>query len=204
MSLKTVKIAVAFVVIIILIKWLIPSSYEIRNANPGRDTIICFGDSLTYGTGAREGMEYPTQLSRLIGRKIINAGVPGDTTASALERVDSVIEQNPGIVLITLGGNDLKNGINKETAFNNLKRIVSKFQDNGALVVIGGIDIPFLGRGFGDGYVVLARETGSVLVPNVMRGIFGRSELMSDQIHPNTEGYSKMTKYFHEALQPFL
>jgi lysophospholipase L1-like esterase len=201
---KTVKIILAFVVVIMLINWLLPSSYEIRNANPVSEAIICFGDSLTYGTGARDGMDYPAQLSRLIGRPIINAGVPGDTTASALDRIDSVIVQDPGIVLITLGGNDLKNGISKETAFNNLKLIVSQLQDNGTLVVIGGIDIPFLGRGFDDGYEILARETGAILVPNVMHGIFGKAGLMSDQIHPNTEGYTIMTQYFHTALQPFL
>lgn len=201
---KTVKIALAVVVIIGLIVWLKPASYEIRNASPVSDTIICFGDSLTYGTGARQGMEYPTQLSRLIGRPVINAGIPGDTTASALRRLDGIIEQDPGIVLITLGGNDLKNGVDKEIAFNNLERIITRLQDNGALVIIGGVDIPLFGRGFGEGYEVLARETGAVLIPNIFSGIFGRSSLMSDQIHPNTEGYTIMTEYFHDALQPYL
>ena len=82
----------------------------VKNARPTGESIICFGDSLTYGTGASQGMDYPSQLSRLIGRPVINAGIPGDTTATALARLDrDVLSLSPRIVLITLGGNDLKN-----------------------------------------------------------------------------------------------
>ena len=60
----------------------------IKNPRPAGENIVCFGDSLTYGTGASQGMDYPTQLSRLIGRPVINAGIPGDTTATALARLE--------------------------------------------------------------------------------------------------------------------
>ena len=76
------------------------------------DTIICFGDSLTAGTGAGKGMDYPSQLSQMISKPVINAGVSGDTTAEALERLDQdVLSRLPDMVLITLGDNDLKNGV---------------------------------------------------------------------------------------------
>jgi hypothetical protein len=35
----------------------------IKNPRPAGENIVCFGDSLTYGTGASQGMDYPTQLS---------------------------------------------------------------------------------------------------------------------------------------------
>ncbi|MBN1843812.1 MAG: hypothetical protein JW883_16220 [Deltaproteobacteria bacterium] len=63
---------------------------NIQNTNPSGENIICFGDSLTYGTGATGGMDYPSQLSSMISEPIINAGVPGDTTASALARLASI------------------------------------------------------------------------------------------------------------------
>jgi len=63
-------------------------------------TIICFGDSLTFGTGAGKDMDYPSQLSEMIGRRVINAGVPGDTTASAMQRLEQdVLFQAPDLVL---------------------------------------------------------------------------------------------------------
>lgn len=182
-----------------------PSAVKIRNARPANPVIVCFGDSLTYGTGAREGMSYPDQLSQRIGRPIINAGVPGDTTASALNRLDTdVLDHKPGMVLITLGGNDLKNGVDRETAFANLRQIVTRIQAAGAMVVVGGVSVPLMGRGFGDAYEQLAKETGSVLIPNVLKGLMGNGALMSDAIHPNAEGYGRMADAFHEAIRPHL
>ena len=86
---KKVFFAIAAVLILVAgYGWLF-SGPVIRNPNPAGENIICFGDSLTAGTGAPEGKDYPSQLSAMIGRPVINAGVPGDTTAGALERLDA-------------------------------------------------------------------------------------------------------------------
>ena len=196
---NTIKIAAGCLIAILVIYFFIPSSHEIRNAIPMGETIVCFGDSLTYGTGAEKGMNYPSQLSRLSGMKVVNAGVPGDTTAMALKRLDEIMEMNPRIVLITLGGNDLKNRIQKEIASKNLELIIHAIQDHGALVILGGIDVPFWGRGFGDAYKELAKETGSVLISNIFKDIMGKSDLMTDSIHPNNAGYAIMAERFYKT-----
>ncbi|MGA1870419.1 MAG: arylesterase [bacterium] len=191
--------------LVIIIYYLFFPAPDIRNTHPSGRNIICFGDSLTYGTGAAKGMDYPSQLSAMISKPVINAGVPGDTTARALQRLErDVLSRSPRIVLITLGGNDLKNGIKKNVAFDNLKIIVQSIQERGALVIIGGIDIPFWGKGFGDAYKDLCKELGAVLVPNIFEGIMGKAHLMSDQIHPNDAGYTKMAGMFHDAIEPYL
>ncbi|MBF0526028.1 MAG: arylesterase [Deltaproteobacteria bacterium] len=178
---------------------------KVRNAKTAGHNIICFGDSLTFETGATEGMDYPSQLSKTIGREVINAGVPGDTTSLALARLErDILSVSPKIVMITLGGNDLKNGVPKDVAFRNLKIIVESIQANGALVVIGGVDIPLWGRGYGDGYRELCRESGAVLTPNIFDGIMGKPKLMSDSIHPNDAGYTIMADRFYRAVKPFL
>jgi lysophospholipase L1-like esterase len=164
-------------------------------------TIICFGDSLTSGVGAGQGKDYPSQLSKLIGRPVINAGVPGDTTARALRRLDrDVLSKNPDLVLITLGGNDLKNGVARDTAFSNLKQIVESIQDGGARAIIGGLKFPFRDRGYGKGYQELADETGAVLIPDIFEDIMGNRKLMSDPIHPNDAGYKIIAQRFYEAM----
>lgn len=200
---KLIAGIIALSVIAAIYHFIRPSS-AIVNRMPSGGTIVCFGDSLTYGTGASKGMDYPAQLSRMIGLPVMNAGVPGDTTATALKRLEGVLDTQPRMVLITLGGNDLKNGISRQTAFGNLRAIIRSIQAEGALVIIGGIDIPFYGKGFGGAYRELAEETGSLLIPNVFDGIMGARSLMSDPIHPNSQGYTVMAQHFSRALQPYL
>jgi lysophospholipase L1-like esterase len=139
----------------------------------------------------------------MISRPVINAGVPGDTTARALQRLErDVLSYSPDLVLITLGGNDLKNGIAKDTAFENLKMIVDLIHNQGTQVIIGGVHIPLRDRGFGRGYQKLADETGATLIPNILEGIMGNRKLMSDPIHPNDAGYKIVAERFYKALRP--
>jgi len=197
------------VVAVLAIGWLALRLFapdgDITNRRPASDLVLCFGDSLTFGTGAAEDQSYPAHLARLLGRRVINAGVPGDTTASALARLErDVLAHSPGNVCITLGGHDLKNGVSRAEAFANLETIVRRVQAAGALVVLVGIDPPLLGRGWADGYRDLARRTGAVLIPNVYKGIMGRAELMSDPIHPNGRGYEVLARRVQRAISPYL
>ena len=169
------------------------------------DNIICFGDSLTFGTGAPHDLSYPAQLAAMIGRPVINSGIPGDTTARALQRLErDVLSNSPRIVLITLGGNDLKNGVDKQTAFKNLKEIIAAIQARGGLVVFGGIKLLFWDRGYDKEYERLAAETGAILIPDILGDLMDRQELMHDSIHPNAAGYKIMARKFYAAIEPYL
>jgi lysophospholipase L1-like esterase len=171
----------------------------------GGKNIICFGDSLTYGTGAPPGQSYPEQLAAMTGQPVINAGVPGDTTAGALARLDQdVLSHSPRIVLITLGGNDLRKGIDKRTAFRNLEKIVAAIQAEGALVVVGGLKLILLDRGYAREYEKLTEKTGVRLVPDILGGLMGNKSLMHDTIHPNAAGYKVMARKFYQSIEAFL
>ena len=165
------------------------------------DVIVCFGDSLTYGTGASPGLDYPSRLGEMLGQEVINAGVPGDTTASALDRLEEdVLSESPGLVLITLGGNDLKNGVPVNDALRNLITIVETIQEHNARVIVGGLKIPLRDRGYGEAYAELESRTGIVLIPHILEDIMGNRSLMSDPIHPNDDGYELMAEKFYKAL----
>ena len=187
--------------ILFLSYWIFISPSQVKKRSIPYDTIICFGDSLTFGTGAAPGMDFPSQLSKMILKPVINAGVPGDTTARALKRLQrDVLSKSPDLVLITLGGNDLKNGVAKDIAFRNLKRIVELIQGQGARVIVGGLKFPLRDRGFARGYKDLADQTGTVLIPDIYKDIMGNRKLMSDPIHPNGNGYKVMAQIFLEAM----
>jgi lysophospholipase L1-like esterase len=199
---KKVLFILLAIAIVFLGYRLFKSGRQVSETAISYDTIICFGDSLTYGTGAGPGMNYPSQLSKMISKPVINAGVPGDTTAGALQRLEEdVLSKSPDIVLITLGGNDLKNGVSKKTAFANLRSIVTSIQNIGGRVIIGGLKFPLRDRGYGQGYAELAEETGADLIPDIFEGIMGNQKLMSDPIHPNDEGYKRMAQKFLDAVR---
>ena len=201
---KIAIFSVAVLVVILGYRFFVhaPAVQHVRLAG---ENIICFGDSLTSGFGASSGMDYPSQLSRRIGRPVINAGRPGDTTVSALARLDrDVLSRSPRVVLVTLGGNDLMRGMDRPQAFRNLRTIVTSIQAQGALVIIGGVEAPIWGRGFEKGYQEVSKETSAVLIPDILKGVMGNPKLMHDAIHPNDSGYAIMAQYFHEAMKPYL
>ncbi|MBI3118467.1 MAG: hypothetical protein HYZ00_07260, partial [Candidatus Hydrogenedentes bacterium] len=80
---------------------------DVANIANTRTAIVCFGDSITHGYGASPGRDYPARLAELLGTPVINAGVDGDTTASALKRLEEdVLIEEPRLVIVELGGND--------------------------------------------------------------------------------------------------
>lgn len=71
--------------------------------------LVCFGDSIT---ARSEGYNRPLlsiKLEAILGEdwEIINAGVPGNNTFDALERIKKdVLVHNPDIVTVLFGAND--------------------------------------------------------------------------------------------------
>src|SRR6056297_1363725 len=81
-------------------------SSAVTNVPSAGTRIIAFGDSLVEGVGANPGNDFVSILSRNIAEPIVNLGNSGDTTRDALARIDEVLEQDPKIVLVLIGGND--------------------------------------------------------------------------------------------------
>ncbi|MBX3728995.1 MAG: arylesterase [Candidatus Sumerlaeia bacterium] len=167
-------------------------SWPITNAYPTGTTIVALGDSLTQGYGLAAHESYPAKLSARLGRPVINAGINGNTTADALARLDSdVLRHNPRVVLVCLGGNDLRRQWPIEQTIGNLRQIVERLHGAGALVILIGVegDGMVLRGDQGPHYRELARQTGCVYIPNFFKGILGRPSLMHDPLHPNAAGY---------------
>ena len=177
----------------------------IRNLRSAGETIICFGDSLTEGVGAEPGEEYPTILSRLLGMRVVNAGQRGDTTAQALERINtSVVNKNPRLVILLLGGNDFLRQIPTRETRQNLKELVRQIQDHGAMVAIAGIKLGFFTDEYGPIFEETAAEFDAIYIPQVMKGIFNDTKLRSDQIHPNSAGYRLIAERIAKKIKPML
>lgn len=168
--------------------------------------IVAFGDSLTAGYQVAETDSYPAQLASLVGREIVNRGVSGDTTADGLARLDrDVLSESPGVVLLSLGANDMVRGQPIDGTFANLRRIIDRIQARGALVVLVGVEgFPLVHGDYGDRYRELARETGCVYVPDILDDVFGDPALMYDQFHPNAAGYARIARRIESEAGSYL
>lgn len=164
-------------------------------------TIVAFGDSLVLGTGAATPGGFVSLLSAQAGISIRNFGRSGDTAASAAQRVDAALAAEPDVVLVLLGGNDALRRVPPAATEANLDAILVRFREAGARVVLLGV----MGDLFNDPYPSmferLAETHDATYVPNVLSGLLGRSEFMSDAIHPNEAGHARIAERVLPALE---
>lgn len=178
---------------------------EIVNRDSKGTTIVCFGDSLTYGYGVERGSDYPGILAQKVNMHVVNAGVNSNTTDLAKERVQSdVLKHDPYIVVIEFGANDFMTRIPIDKTVANLRQLIEKSQSSGAMVFLVDISAGLLMREYRPAYARLASSTGAVFVPDIFNGIVTNPRLKSDFVHPNAEGYDLIAERIHKALLPYL
>ncbi|MDX2176057.1 MAG: GDSL-type esterase/lipase family protein [Candidatus Sumerlaeia bacterium] len=183
------------------------NDWPITNDPPrGGTRVIALGDSLTRMPKELGLKTYPDFLAEMIGKEIENAGVPGNTTEDALRRVErDVLQRDPRVVLVLLGGNDYLRRQPIESIVDNLRRIIRLAQDRGALVVLVALEGPaLLGATGQDEFRALAQETGAVLVPDILDGILSDPSLRFDAIHPNEKGARIMAERINEVAGEYL
>lgn len=161
--------------------------------------IIAFGDSLVAGVGSSTG-GFVSLLSKDLGVEIINLGISGNTTKDALNRVEVLQSYKPKLVMVLLGGNDFMRKMPEEETFANLEEIVKGVISQGSVVVLIGVRSGVLSNRYDEKYEKLAKKYGAEYVSDVLDGVFGRSELMYDTIHPNDKGY----RIIADRLKPIL
>jgi acyl-CoA thioesterase-1 len=166
------------------------------------DVIVAFGDSLTHGTGASADTAYPAVLASLTGHAVINAGVPGDTTATGLTRLPAVLEEHqPRLVLLCLGGNDMLRKQSESATENNLRLLVQTIRASGAEVVLIGVPAPKLFGGAPDFYARVAEDMGLPLEADIFNDVLKDNRLKSDPIHANAAGYRVVAERLAEFLR---
>lgn len=167
--------------------------------------IIAFGDSLTAGYGVKLEESYPSILEKELKKEnpnieVVNMGVSGETTTAGLDRVDFVISQNPELVLLGLGANDMLRSTNPDITKANLEKIILAFKEKNIPVVLLGMEAQIANgltykKKFDAIYKDLAKKYDIAIVPFFLENVvLVKSLNIDDGIHPNREGYEKIVK----------
>ncbi len=164
--------------------------------------VLAFGDSLTFGTGAADGESYPAQLERLIGRKVVAQGVPGEVSAQGLARLPAVLEATqPKLLLLCHGGNDFLRKLPETEAAANVRAMVRLAREKGVAVVLIGVPKPGISPSPAAFYADIAKEFAVPYEGSILKTVLTDNALKSDWVHPNAKGYARVAEAMAALLK---
>lgn len=197
------KLLILVVIGMGLLYWIYGGEKTVENFPNDNEVVVAFGDSLTEGYGASAGNSYPDVLAQKIDRPVVNLGLSGDTAANAPTRLNEVLAEEPYMVLIEFGANDYIRKQSHQAAVDAVAYIVDEVQAAGAIAVIVDTGGPGMNE-YTKAYKKLAKEKRALFVPGIMKGIFYRPSLKSDQIHPNDQGYARVAEKVYKVIKKYL
>lgn len=179
--------------------------------------ILFFGNSLTAGYGLETDEAFPALIQQKLDSlnldyKVVNAGLSGETTASGMNRLEWVLNQNVDIFVLELGANDGLRGIPLEETRRNLQKIIDTVREKNpeTKIVLAGMQIPpNMGQDytsqFRNIFPELADENEVFLIPFLLEDVAGIPELnQEDGIHPTIKGQKIVSENVWKILKPLV
>jgi acyl-CoA thioesterase-1 len=179
--------------------------------------ILFLGTSLTAGLGVEPEEAYPALIEQKIDSagyafQVVNAGLSGETAAGGLRRVEWLLSQPVGVLVLELGANDALRGQDLADTRRNLQAIIDRTRaaHPDAAIVIAGMEAP---PNMGGAYTsefrwifpALAARNGAALIPFLLDSVGGVPELnQADGIHPTAAGHRIMAENVWKVLEPIL
>jgi len=165
-------------------------------------TILAFGDSLTFGTGAAPNKSYPARLSSLIGREIVNHGVPGEISRDGLNRLPGVLDEvKPALLILCHGGNDFLRKLDSKETEANVRAMVKLARDRHISVLLMATPRPGLMLSAPEFYDKIGSELSVPVEGAVLAKVLGDNSLKADLVHPNEMGYARVAEALAAALE---
>lgn len=168
--------------------------------------IVVLGDLLASGFGLLFSPPFPERLEQVLREKgyavtIVNAGVPGDTVADGLRRLDWSVPDGTEAVIIELGPNDAERGVDPNVTKAGLASMLQWFKQDHIQVLLTGMRAsPNMGpayvHAFAAIYPSLASKYSFVWYPYILDGVAGNPALIQlDGEHPNAQGVDVIVKH---------
>jgi acyl-CoA thioesterase I len=146
--------------------------------------IVAIGASNTHGWYVGNQGAYPAQLQALLRAKgidaqVTNAGVPFDTTAMMLRRIDKDVPNGTELVILQPGGNDLRFLGSKQQRAANIAEMERRLRARSIKLVLYDDEIPL--RYYTIDFIHLTREghamIAAALLPRVIALIERRRDV---------------------------
>lgn len=164
--------------------------------------ILAFGDSLTFGTGAEPAESYPAVLEKMIGRRVINSGIPGEVTGEGLLRLPEILErEKPALMLLCHGGNDQLRRQNMQQTADNIREMIQLARKNNVAVVLIAVPAPGLSLSPPSLYRKIAKDMSIPIEEEILSDILSNNSFKSDLIHPNAAGYRRLAESLATLLR---
>ena len=167
---------------------------------PPGSTVLALGDSLTFGTGASAETSYPTVLAGLTGWNVVNAGVPGDTSAQALARLPALLaEHQPKLVIVSIGGNDFLRKLPESDTRTHVHAICKQSLAAGAQVLLVAVPRATVAAALGQMtdhalYAEVAEDLKIPLQREAWGEVLAQPDLRADAVHANARGYAQFAR----------
>jgi len=186
------------------------------HAGAGAPVILVLGDSISAAWGINTEQGWVSLLQqRLVDKQynyhVVNASVSGDTTRTALNRLDDALQQHqPVIIIVALGGNDGLRGMPFSEIKASLSAIIEKSQQAGASILLAGVRLPpnygtYYNSRFATLFQNLSEKYTVPLVPKILDHVADDSALMQeDRTHPTTEGQKQVLENIWPQLETLL
>lgn len=178
--------------------------------------LLVLGDSLTEGYGVAKDQAFPAILEKKIhesGKKewiVVNGGVSGSTTASAISRMKWAFKSKPDMLILALGANDGLRGLKVEESEKNLARAIEFAQEQKVPVILAGLFMPpNYGKDYTEKfkkmYLSLSKKYKVPLIPFVLDKVAGDPKLnLADGIHPNEAGHKIVAETVYQEIKGLL
>ncbi|NMP17595.1 GDSL-type esterase/lipase family protein [Thalassotalea sp. Y01] len=165
-------------------------------------TILAFGDSLTSGVGVKTQYSYPSILSELTGREVINAGVSGELTEQGVARLPYLLQSHAVDVLVLIeGGNDILRNKNLKQTKQNLAAMIEMAQAKNIDVILVGMPLKKLFSKSAPLYGELAEQYQLTYDGEIIRELMTDTDMKSDSVHFNKQGYRALANAIDQLMQ---
>ncbi|HEX8904206.1 MAG TPA: arylesterase [Longimicrobiaceae bacterium] len=183
-----------------------------------RRVVMFVGTSLTAALGLDPDQGFPARVQAKIDSaglpfEVVNAGVSGEVSAGARDRVARWLVKQPfDVMVLETGANDMLQGLSLSALRRNVQEIVDtvkKARPGATIVLAGMVAAPNLGERYGREfrsiYTDVARQDSLPLIPFLLDGVAGNADLnLGDGIHPNERGQRIVAQNVWKVLEPVL